>query len=79
MFHLIIIQTKYNFIMSKMYNDFWDSFNTKKYEEVVESRDDRLEFRINGKTKKKFKEKVEKNGGATKVLTAFIHFINNTK
>jgi len=65
--------------MSKLYNDFWDSFDDEKYQEV---KDGRIEIRINKKTKEKFQKKIEENkikGGIAKVLTSFIHFINNSK
>ena len=62
---------------SKLYNDFWDSFDTEKYEDFIELKNERLEIRINDETKEKFQDKVNEKGGVTKVLTAFIHFINN--
>jgi len=61
---------------SKKYNDFWDNFNTKLYENVLETRKDVLQIRINKDVKNEFKKNCKDKGGMANVLNVFINQAN---
>ena len=60
----------------KVYTDFWDRFNIKLYQEVVNDRKGRIDIRLEKEAKDKFEKNCENKGGMTKVLTTFINQVN---
>ena len=60
----------------KIYNEFWDNFNTKLYENILEEKNEVLQIRINKYVKNEFKKNCVNKGGVTNVLTVFIKEVN---
>jgi len=60
----------------KTYTEFWDKFNIKLYQEVVEDRGGRIDIRLEKKARDLFEKNCQNKGGMTKVLTTFINQVN---
>ena len=63
----------------KTYTDFWDKFNIKLYQEVVDDREGRIDIRGPKEVIELFKRNCKNKGGQTNVLMAFINQVNRVE